>query len=228
MLKLRQLFSLFILLFIGGNVYANPLPEGFVYLKNVAPTIIQEIRYGGSHNFIGRPIKGYETPACILTKPAAMALSNVQKDLNKKNLSLKVFDCYRPQIAVDDFIAWSKDENDQKMKAEFYPFVDKSELFNLGYIASKSGHTRGSTTDLTIVSLKTGKELDMGTNFDYMDPLSHNDNKHIGELAYQNRMILKDTMEKYGFAPYEKEWWHFTLKNEPYPDTYFNFPIKAS
>lgn len=225
MQKLRQVLPLVISFSAVNVAHANTLPQGFVYLKDVNPTIVQEMRYAGSHNFIGRPIDGYHAAACILSLPAADALSKVQTELKKKNLSLKVFDCYRPQMAVDDFIAWSKDLKDQKMKAEFYPFVDKSELFNRGYIAAKSGHTRGSTMDLTIVSEKTGKELDMGTHFDYMDPLSHNDNKNISAEAHQNRMLLKNTMMKYGFEPYEKEWWHFTLKNEPYPNTYFNFPV---
>ncbi len=201
------------------------LPHGFVYLKDIDASIVQDMRYSGSNNFIGRPIAGYDAAQCIISLPAAQALSKIQTALKKQQLSLKVFDCYRPQMAVDDFIAWSKNPDDQKMKTDYYPHIDKSELFSRGYIAVKSGHTRGSTTDLTIISTETGKELDMGTHFDFMDPLSHHDVKKISETAYQHRLLLKHIMMKNGFEPYFAEWWHYTLKNEPYPDTYFNFKI---
>lgn len=235
-----------------SHANSTNIPSNFVYLKDIDPTIIQDIRYATNHNFIGRPIQGYETSECILTKPAALALTQVQQELKQSHLSLKVYDCYRPQMAVDEFIAWSQQTDDQKMKAEFYPKVNKSDFFKLGYVAAKSGHTRGSTVDLTIVSLPltnsgtyhTGQKLiacfapylqrfhdgsiDMGTNFDCMDALAHNDNTTINLVAYYNRLLLKALMEKYGFNSYEPEWWHFTLKNEPYPNTYFNFPIKAN
>jgi len=203
---------------INFIIYA--LPNQFVYLKDVDPSILQEMRYAGYHNFIGRPIKGYETGTCILTKPAAQALSKVQHELLKQSLSLKVYDCYRPTMAVLDFITWSRDVKHQEMKQEFYPAINKADMFRLGYVAEKSGHSRGSTVDLTINS------LEMGTNYDYMDTLSHADNREINAIAYQHRMLLRTLMMKHGFQPYEKEWWHFTLDNEPYPNTYFNFKVK--
>ncbi len=228
---------------------ANAVPTGFVYLHDVDPTILQDIRYHTYHNFVGRPISGYEVAQCILTKQAAVALAHVQDELRKSNLSLKVFDCYRPQMAVDDFIAWSKQADQQQAKAEFYPRVNKADFFRLGYVAAKSGHTRGSTVDLTIVPIPTmqsavyqrGQKLvscyapylqrffdsgiDMGTGFDCMDPLSHSDNTQVGLVPYQNRLLLHNIMVKYGFMPLAEEWWHFTLRDEPYKNTYFNFPI---
>lgn len=228
--------------------YAGNLPVGFVYLQDIDSTIVQDIRYATAHNFIGSPISGYEAGACILTLQAAQALAQVQKELLQSKLSLKVFDCYRPQRAVDEFIHWNQDPADQKMKAEFYPRVDKAKFFDLGYVAKQSGHSRGSTMDLTIVPLgahpqnyENGQALvsclapyhdrfndagiDMGTGFDCMDKLAHNDNHSISPIAYKHRMLLKSLMEKHGFSAYQPEWWHFTLKNEPYPQTYFDFPI---
>lgn len=227
------------------------MPNDFVYLRDIDATILQDIRYATPHNFIGAPIKGYQAGECILTRQSADALARVQKKLLQSNLSLKVYDCYRPQMAVDEFIAWSQQPNDHKMKEEFYPRVNKADFFSLGYVAAKSGHSRGSTMDLTIVPLgaavpksyREGQSLvactapytqrfhdqsvDMGTGFDCMDELSHNDSTSISTVAYYDRLILKTLMEKYGFSAYQPEWWHFTLKNEPYPDTYFNFPIVA-
>lgn len=228
----------------GGNI-----PSGFVYLRDIDPTIVQEIRYAGDHNFIGRPVKGYLVGECILTRQAAQALARVQQELLQSKLSLKVYDCYRPQAAVDEFIAWSQNPGDHKMKAEFYPRVDKTKVFDLGYVAKKSSHSRGSTVDLTIMALGAkpqpyhdGQKLasciapyvqrfddagiDMGTGYDCLDELAHNDNHNISIVAYNHRQILKTVMEKYGFAPYSQEWWHFTLNNEPYPETYFNFLVQ--
>jgi len=230
---------------------AAPLQPGFVYLKDVDPTIQQDIRYAGYHNFIGQPIKGYIAAECILTKEAAIALSQVQTELKKSSLSLKVYDCYRPQMAVDHFIAWSKDSSQQQTKAEFYPRVNKADVFKLGYVAEKSGHSRGSTIDLTIVPVPTPTQekyvpgqqplvacfssyheryrdnsIDMGTGFDCLDTAAHADNHDIPPNAYQNRQLLLAAMQKQGFVPYSKEWWHFTLKDEPYPNTYFNFVVK--
>lgn len=203
-----------------------PLPADFVYLNEIDATIIQEVRYFSHDNFIGRPIKGYEAGQCILTKKAAVALSAVQKRLLPQNLSLKVFDCYRPQTAVNDFIDWSKDETDQKMKKQYYPHVNKVDMFKLGYLAEKSGHSRGSTADLTIVYLSGNKpEMDMGTHFDFMDELSHTLNPNVHGEKRNNRLFLRGMMEEAGFEPYELEWWHFTLKDEPFPDTYFDFPV---
>lgn len=234
----------------GILTQAFALPNGFVYLKNIDPSILQDMRYAGYHNFIGRPVKGYEAHECILTTKAALALRNVQTKLKKSNLSLKVYDCYRPQMAVNDFVVWSKIPSQQSMKTEFYPRIDKSNSFKLGYIIEKSGHTRGSTVDLTIVSLPAKKEpeyhrgqllkacfspsniryqdnsIDMGTGYDCLDPSAHVNYRHISQAAFQNRMRLQSIMKKNHFTPYAAEWWHFTLKNEPYPHTYFNFPIR--
>ena len=203
------------------------LPIDFVYLKDVAPTIQQDIRYHTNNNFIGKPLPGYENSVCILTKPTADALLHVQQELNKKNLGLKVFDGYRPQMTVDEFVRWSHDVTDQKMKSNYYPNVNKKDFFKLGYVAKKSGHTRGSTVDLTIIDLRTHKELDMGTHFDFMDKLSHPFNHAVTLKQFQNRQLLNTVMAKYGFIPLKEndtEWWHFTLKNELFPNTYFNFP----
>ena len=242
-----------LLLLLGlSTLYTNAapaLPQGFVYLKEVDPTIVQELRYAGYHNFIGRPIKGYAAATCILTRPAAEALKAVQTELRKSSLSLKVYDCYRPQRAVNDFMAWSKDPSELQMKGEFYPRVNKADVFVLGYIAEKSGHTRGSTMDLTIVPLPLRKEasyevgqplvscyapyhkrfhdntLSMGTGYDCLDETAHVDFEALSSLVHYNRLVLSGAMQRQGFVPYPKEWWHFTLKNEPYPATYFNFPV---
>jgi len=204
------------------------LPNNFVYLKDVVPSIREDIRYATYHNFIGRPLPGYENPICILTKPTALALLKVQNELNKKCLCLKVFDCYRPQMTVDEFIRWSKDIHDQKMKSDYYPNVNKADFFKLDYAAERSGHTRGSTVDLKIIDVKTNQELDMGTHFDFMDELSHPFNRSVTKKQYQNRQLLNYVMAQYGFIPLNEkdtEWWHFTLKDEPFPDTYFNFQV---
>lgn len=201
------------------------LPNDFVYLSDIDPTIIQEMRYFTNNNFIGRPIKGYQAGKCILTKQAATALAKAQAELLKNKMSLKVFDCYRPTTAVADFVSWSEDMNDQKMKAQYYPNINKADVFKLGYVANKSGHSRGSTIDLTIVELPKKKELEMGTTYDFMDVLSHTMNAAIVGTPHENRLLLNQYMTLAGFENYEKEWWHFTLKDEPFKDTYFNFPV---
>jgi D-alanyl-D-alanine dipeptidase len=220
------LFS-FSLLFIVGNTMA--LPNDFVYLADIDASIIQDMKYFTHDNFIGRPIKGYQTPHCILTRQAATALAIAQQQLKPQSLSLKVFDCYRPQMAVNDFIRWSQDPTDQKMKASYYPRVNKADFFTLGYVGAKSGHTRGSTVDLTIVQIRSKQsvqELNMGTHFDFMDELSHVLAENIQGEPRANRLFLQHLMQQAGFNFYENEWWHFTLKDEPYPETYFNFPVK--
>lgn len=226
---MKKIFKLIYLIFISLNFFvagnSMALPSEFVYLKDIDKSIIQNIKYFTCDNFIGRPIKGYKKPTCILTQKAAVSLSKIQQQLKLKSLSLKIYDCYRPQVAVDDFIAWSLDIYDQKMKNAYYPNIDKANLIKL-YIAEKSSHTRGSTVDLTIVSLKTGKELDMGTHFDYMDNQSHVFAENITREAKNNRLFLRNIMKKMGFKPYDSEWWHFTLKEEPFPNTYFNFFVK--
>lgn len=214
-----------IVLIYGGAVHA--LPAGFVYLKKMDPTIIQEMKYTSDDNFVGRKIKGYEKPNCIVTTKVALALSKIQTELRSKGLGLKVFDCYRPTQAVEDFIAWSRDIHDQKQKQEYFPLVNKADFFELGYVASKSGHSRGSTVDLTLIDLKKNPptELDMGTHFDFMDERSHPLNPNLPEFFKQKRIFLRTIMLNAGFIPLETEWWHFTLKDEPFPDTYFNFPV---
>ena len=205
------------------------LPKRFVYLTDIAPSILQDIRYATDNNFIGKPLPGYKDPICILTEPTADALVKVQQELNQQGLGLKVFDGYRPQTSVNEFIRWSKDAPDQKMKAVYYPNVNKADFFKLGYIKKKSGHTRGSTVDLTIIDLKTNQELDMGTPFDFMDELSHPLSQGVTLKQYLNRQLLNNMMSRHGFIPLKQqdtEWWHFTLKNELFPDTYFNFPVK--
>ncbi len=184
------------------------------------------MRYYGSDNFIGKRIDGYHNPKSFHTKEAAYALNKVQLELNKKGLSLKIFDSYRPQRAVNHFIRWAKVLEDTIMKRQYYPNVKKKDLFDLGYIAERSGHSRGSTVDLTIIELINGAELDMGSSFDFFGRKSHHSYKDITDKQKENRVLLKSIMEKYGFKPYSEEWWHYTLANEPFPDTYFDFPVK--
>ncbi|WP_298881663.1 M15 family metallopeptidase [uncultured Polaribacter sp.] len=212
--------------FFSLSAFNQSLPNKFVFLSDVDDTILYELKYFSNHNFIGKKIDGYLTNKVILTNETALALKKVQQILLKKNLSLKIFDAYRPQQSVNHFVKWAKEIDDTKMKNEFYPDVPKSELFKRGYIASKSGHSRGSTVDLTIVNLKTGKELDMGSPFDFFGIQSHPFYKNIGILQKRNRKYLRKIMIENGFKPYDNEWWHFTLKNEPFPNTYFNFLIK--
>ena len=201
-------------------------PPGFVYIHAIIPDIEYEIRYAGSNNFLGEPVRGYKNAVALLTTEAAEALKQVQQDLQARGYCLKIFDGYRPQQAVDHFVAWAKDPNATAMKQEFYPNVKKENLFEEDYIAARSGHTRGSTVDLTLIDYSTNEELDMGSPYDFFGEISHHDAPDISPQQEKNRMILKDAMEKYGFRPLSTEWWHYTLNNEPYPDTYFNFPVK--
>ena len=209
----------------------------FVVLTDVVPDAILEIRYYSTYNFIGRRIPGYDEPIAILTRQAADSLKKVSDDLIKQGYRLKIFDGYRPQKAVDYFMAWAKDVNDTIMKQYFYPELDKAVLVPQDYIAEKSGHTRGSTIDLTIFDMQLEKEVDMGCTYDYFGVASHPDvlpgqeigaYKPINQEQYENRMILRKAMLAHGFKPYDCEWWHFTLANEPFPDTYFTFPIARS
>ena len=221
----KNIIGLLICLLMG-NAWAS-LPEGFVYVDEVIPSIKQELRYFGNNNFVGRPIQGYRANRVILTKSAASALRVVQEELSIFGLSILVFDAYRPQQAVDDFVTWSKDLSDTKTKSTYYPRVSKEILFAQGYIAERSGHSRGSTVDLTIVSKKAPFEpLDMGTGFDFFGPESWPNNAGISTQQRANRLLLQNIMVKHGFNPYPQEWWHFTLKNEPFPSTYFNFPVQ--
>jgi D-alanyl-D-alanine dipeptidase len=207
---------------------AQKLPEGFAYLKKENPTLILDLRYATSENFTGKIVTGYTSEKAIGTKALSIALRKVQALLRSKALGLKVFDAYRPQSAVDAFISWAASASDTLKKREYYPNLKKEDLFELGYIAEKSGHTRGSTIDVTLVYLKgrrKGKEIDMGGKWDYFGEASHFNYQKISPKQMENRRLLRDLMIEGGFNPYEKEWWHFSLKNEPFPTTYFDFPL---
>lgn len=225
------------------------LPPGFVYLRLRAPSILQDIRYAGAHNFVGRPIEGYGAAECVLTAPAAQALSAAQTALAKMSLSFIVWDCYRPTQAVADFLAWSKDARETRMKIEFYPKTDKTRLFSLGYLATHSAHSRGSTADLALVPLGLKSPppydarvalqpctaprpqrfddgtLDFGTGYDCLDPAAGISARSVGAAAVENRRLLSAVMQRQGFRPYVKEWWHFELIDEPFPTRSFDFPI---
>ncbi|MEE0956702.1 MAG: M15 family metallopeptidase [Ruminococcus sp.] len=203
-------------------------PSGFVVLADYVPSIIQEIRYYSTYNFIGERIDGYEEPCALLTKEAARALKTVSNEMFVLGYRLKVFDAYRPVNAVKHFVLWSIEDQDIRMKPYFYPELQKQELFEKGYIAKQSSHSRGSTVDLTLFDMSTGKELDMGSPFDLFSEVSHPDCKDVTEEQYNNRMLLQRAMVRNGFLPIDCEWWHFTLENEPYPDTYFEFPVSSN
>ncbi len=208
---------------------STPLPtdrSGFVDAATVVPELVVDMRYFGEENFVGRRIDGYEAPVCLMTKEAAAGLARVQAKLAPFGLGLMVFDCYRPQRAVADFVAWAKDLPDQKRKAIQYPNVDKSRLFELGYIAEKSGHSRGSTVDLTLVDLTSRAEIDMGSGYDLFDTKSWPSDPTVDSQARANRLALQAAMAGEGFRPLKEEWWHFTLNSEPYPETYFDFVVR--
>ena len=226
---------------------ATPLPDGFVYLSNVAPTIVQDIRYAGSQNIVGKPLPGYLAPRCILTKSAAQALAKAQAELLSADLTLRVYDCYRPRRAVAALVAWSNDRSDQRMKPEYYPRVEKSELVPLGYLSSASAHARGSSVDLTVERLPLvppapwapgqhsciaplsaryhDGSIDMGSNYDCMDRISRSD-ANVGAVANTHRAMLRDLMERYGFTQSGDLWWSFVLNAAPFAKTTFDFPIK--
>jgi D-alanyl-D-alanine dipeptidase len=201
-------------------------PAGFVDAASVVPGLVVDMRYFGSNNFVGRPIDGYRAPVCILSKPAATALAKVQAELKDDGLGLKIFDCYRPARAVAEFVRWAANPADTKMKAEYYPDLAKSELFPKGYIAERSGHSRGSTVDLTLVRLQDKAEVPMGTGYDFFSERSWPGDPNQPPEARANRKRLSRIMQRHGFKPYAHEWWHFTLADEPYRDTYFDFPVK--
>jgi zinc D-Ala-D-Ala dipeptidase len=250
------IFSIIFLVFIiqalavKAGLPENNIPAGFVDAQKAVPSIILDIRYSGLHNFLGDKVDGYNAPKCFLTEKTAVALSKIQEELKGFSLSLKIYDCYRPQRAVNHFVRWAKEIDNTKTKKEFYPTVDKRNLFTDGYIAAKSSHSKGSTVDLTIVPVPVPEQesyipgqplqacfmpvdkrfkdnsVDMGTGFDCFHELSHTANKQIELQQRTNRMLLKTLMEKQGFKNYDKEWWHFTLKDEPFPNTYFDFIIE--
>lgn len=209
---------------------AHAVPEGrpadFVDARGLAPRLVVDMRYAGANNFVGRRIDGYEAPVCLLTREAARALAQAEQALAASGAGLKVFDCYRPARAVAHFVRWARDPRDAAQKHNYYPNVDKSQLFALGYIAERSGHSRGSTVDITLIDLATGQERDMGSPFDLFDPVSHAQSEAVGPAQRANRLLLREAMGRAGFRPLKEEWWHFTLEGEPYPDTYFDFPIR--
>lgn len=233
------------------NPAASGPPAGFVRLSDVAPDVVQEMRYTAEHNFVGRPIAGYDAAECWLTEPAAEAVARVQQQVAAKGYQLKVYDCYRPQRAVDDFVVWAKDPDDDVTRAEFYPRLEKDVLFPEGYIAEKSGHTRGSTVDLTLIPQGAGvspawqigdplvdctapvgkrfpdTSIDMGTGFDCFDPLAATASRKVTAQQRANREVLLAAMTAAGFTNLPEEWWHYTLSDEPFPDTYFDVPITA-
>ena len=217
----------------------------FVNITDVVPDAILEIRYYCTYNFVGARIDGYLQPTALLTKQAADSLKAVSDDLIAQGYRIKIFDAYRPQMGVDHFVRWASDINDTIMKSYFYPEVPRDSLFELGFIDKRSGHTRGSTVDLTLFDMTTEKEVDMGGPFDFFGFESHPDfcgnpetgeytgdnstspvGRSITEEQFNNRMILRNAMLRHGFRAIGSEWWHFTLKNEPFPDTYFTFPVK--
>ncbi len=218
--------KLFYILFLVSQLLFAQLPDGFTYVKKKIPSIQTELRYYSTNNFIGRPIKGYNKDVCILSTQATRALKKVQKELNSFNLSLKIYDAYRPQRAVNHFIAWAKDLNDTIKKQEYYPAVDKKDLFKDQYIATKSRHSSGSTLDVTLVDMNTGDELNMGTPYDYFGPQSWIHFMRLTTQQKANRLLLQSIMTKHGFRPYPWEWWHFTLRGEPFKDQHFDFPVE--
>ena len=224
---MKKIIYLIIVLF-SFILNAQKLPKNFVYLEDIVPSIRIELRYFSNNNFIGKPIDGYNSKSLIITEETAKSLKKIQQELLQKELSLKIFDGYRPQKAVDHFVRWVQVLKDTLMKAQYYPKVKKNNLLKNGYIAERSGHSRGSTIDLTIINNKTGKALDMGSTYDFFGIQSHPLYQNISKKQKNNRMLLRNTMLNHGFTPYENEWWHFTLKKEPFPNTYFTFPISKN
>lgn len=245
---MKKILSIF-LLSISLNLFPQNIPVGFVEIREVIPDIVLDLRYTTNHNFLGVPVQGYKAEKCYITKAAADSLAKVQAELRKFNLSLKIYDAYRPQRSVDHFVRWAKNLSDTLTRKEFYPTVEKSRLFVDGYIAEKSGHSRGSTVDLTIVPIplphqpefdinnqcecyesvdKRFKDnsIDMGTGFDCFNELSHTENPNLTPQQRANRLLLNSLMDKYGFKNLAEEWWHYTLRNEPFPQTYFDFVIE--
>lgn len=209
-----------------GFLQKKELPAGFVYAKSVIPDLDVELRYFSENNFVGDTIDGYKANRLILTKDTADKLKLVQDELQEQNLCLKVYDGYRPQRAVNHFIRWARELNDTINKSRFYPSVDKRNLFKAGYIASRSGHSRGSTIDLTIIDGQTGEPLDMGSPYDFFGKESWIEHDGLTDAQQKNRQLLQTVMLKHNFRNYPKEWWHFTLRWEPFPDTYFDFEVE--
>ena len=218
-----------ILTLAGCSVQMEEQENGrqeFVYMRDIIPDVVLDVRYFSDDNFMGVRVDGYRKPVVLISKTAGRALANVQAELRDQGLGLKVFDAYRPQKAVDHFVRWAADPTDTLTKTRYYPELPKDRLFDLGYISAKSGHTRGSTVDLTIINLATGEELDMGSGWDFFGEISHHDSPLVDEQATANRSLLRDLMVKHGFRAITTEWWHYTLRDEPFPDTYFDFDVE--
>ncbi|MET0424509.1 MAG: M15 family metallopeptidase [Actinoplanes sp.] len=249
MLRRGAALSLFLASLVAAPTPVSAAPAAFVDVAKADPTILHDIRYATAHNFVGRAIRGYQAPKCLLSRRAATALTKVQSAVRKHGYSLKVYDCYRPRRAVSDFADWAGDRADTRMRREFYPRVDKATLFDDGYLAHRSGHSRGSTVDLTLVRLPAAptrayvpgeslapcyapasrrfpdNSLDMGTGYDCFDTLASTLDPRVRGKARANRLLLRTVMTRGGFTNYSHEWWHYTLDDEPYPSTYFNFPV---
>ncbi len=222
---MKQLFIFSLLIILCVEVYTQ-LPEGFVYIVDEIPLVHSDLRYCHENNFVGNPIEGYQENVLILTLDATKALKKVQDELLKKGFSLKIFDAYRPQRAVNHFRKWARNLNDTLNKSVFYPDVAKKNLFKYGYISTRSRHSSGSTIDLTLVNLKTNKEMDMGTPYDYFGKESWVTYEGITDAQKSNRNLLQSIMIKHGFRNYPQEWWHFTLRGEPFKNQYFDFIIE--
>ena len=214
-----------VLLLTLTPIIARGDPSLLVNARASTPSLLTDIRYAGNNNFMGRPVAGYEAPLCLLSEAASMALGRAQELTLSRNLSLLVYDCYRPQRAVDDFVDWVSGTAPEPTKPAYYPSLERSSLIELGYIASQSGHSRASTVDLTLVDIATGQPLDMGTPWDFFDPTSHTESDEIDLGARNNRFLLREIMTASGFRPYYAEWWHFTLVDEPHPETYLDIVI---
>ena len=206
--------------------YSNDA-SGFVSAGDAVPDVLLDIRYYSTFNFIGERIDGYEEPTALLTREAAQALKKVSEEAMERGLRLKIFDAYRPQKAVDHFMRWAKDPDDIRMKQYFYPDLEKKNIIPQGYIAEHSGHSRGSTVDLTLFDTSSQQDLDMGGTFDFFGEKSHPDYSGTTAAQHENRMLLQQLMVKNGFRPLQTEWWHFTLENEPWQETYFTFPVRS-
>lgn len=234
--RLRALFLPALAALFLGLAGCSSVPkerQNFVSLTELDPTIMIDMRYASPDNFVGMPIAGYEAPVCLLTRPAATRLVRVSRMLRSRGLALTVYDCYRPQRAVNQFVRWAGNRSDRITKTFYYPNVPKSELFKQGYIAERSSHSRGSTVDVGLVrayqnsGFTEWQPVDMGTAFDFFDRRSHTDSPFVTMVQRLNRLRLLEVMEENGFRNFPKEWWHFTLKNEPYPDTYFDFVVES-
>ncbi|MER5733803.1 M15 family metallopeptidase [Streptomyces sp. NPDC002138] len=223
---MRTLAVVLVVASVGASA-AGSAPDAFVALRAVDPTIRQEMRYAGPDNFTGAAVDGYEEPVCLLARPAAEALARAQRALLARGYALTVYDCYRPQRAVDRFVRWAGDPADQGTKAVYYPRVEKDRLIPEGYIAARSGHSRGSTVDVGLVRLPLGRPVDFGTPFDFFDPLSHTDDPRVTGAARENRDLLRRVLADRGFVNLPEEWWHFTYRPEAFPDTYFDFPVSV-